>query len=238
MLFIEQKFNDNPLFIAESNNAKKEKPWVLYAPVLRGAPPGDHLSPTFKRLLNHGITIVGLDIGENCGGHDGIKLLHELSENLHRKYGFSQQAVLFGGSRGALDLYNFAILNPSKVSAIAAVYPVTNLFNYPGATIAKRLLNIKGSDKRLLLEFNPIQNIYKLASSQIPLFHIHGDQDKTVSIVKNSVLMKRSYEYYGGAMDLQVISGLGHEKSSRFFESPKLINFLVRHSLGSTYNSK
>jgi predicted esterase len=64
----------------------------------------------------------------------------------------------------------------------------------------------------------------------VPLFAIHGDEDKVVPLEHNSGLMKERYTALGGAMELIVPKGQGHNMWSGFFKCQELVEFVKKKS--------
>ncbi len=62
----------------------------------------------------------------------------------------------------------------------------------------------------------------------MPLFAIHGDVDTTVPLEKNSGLIATRYRALGGAMELIIPAGQGHNMWPGFFECPELVAFVLR----------
>src|SRR5207253_7697569 len=55
---------------AKPDSARKEKPWVWYAPTLPGLP-GKEEQWMFDKFLEAGIAIAGIDVGESYGSPAG-----------------------------------------------------------------------------------------------------------------------------------------------------------------------
>jgi predicted esterase len=67
-----------------------------------------------------------------------------------------------------------------------------------------------------------------MAKAGVPIFHIHGDADATVPLDRNSRALCDRYTALGGRMQLVVIEGKGHAEIPEFFESPALLEFLMK----------
>ncbi|MCX7825310.1 MAG: exo-alpha-sialidase [Verrucomicrobiae bacterium] len=59
---------------------------------------------------------------------------------------------------------------------------------------------------------------------------VHGDSDKVVPLEKNSQAIHDRYRALGGPMELVVVPGQGHNYHPAFFESEKMLEFILRHS--------
>jgi pimeloyl-ACP methyl ester carboxylesterase len=145
--------------------------------------------------------------------------------------GFSRKPVLLGRSRGGLMTLSWAAENPDKVAAFAGIYPVCNLASYPGVAKAAGAYEMKPEDLEThLTEHNPIDRLAGLASDGVPLFAIHGDEDKVVPLEANSGLLKNRYSALGGTMLLIIPRGQGHNMWPGFFQSQDLVNFVKTHA--------
>jgi pimeloyl-ACP methyl ester carboxylesterase len=184
---------------------------------------------TFEELLNEGIAIAGIDVGESYGSPDGQALFSELYEELVQRRGYDPKPVLLGRSRGGLMTLSWAVNNPHKVGGFAGIYPVCNLVSYPGLARASGAYHLTeaGLEARLKTH-NPIENLRPLAQARIPLFAIHGDKDTVVPLDANSGLLKARYEALGGGMQLIVSPGQEHNMWEGFFQSRELIRFIVQ----------
>ncbi|MBJ07267.1 MAG: alpha/beta hydrolase [Verrucomicrobiaceae bacterium] len=205
-------------------------PWVWYAPTLPALPAKEERW-MFERWLSRGIAIAGIDAGESYGSPAGRRLFSAMHKHLVTQLGFSSRACLLARSRGGLMHYNWASENPEKVACIAGIYPVCNLSSWPGL---KRACGAYGLDasglKSALGKHNPIARLAPLASAKIPIFHIHGDQDRVVPLEDNSGLVAALYEKAGGPVTLKVIKKQGHNMWPGWFQDQDLVNFVISHA--------
>lgn len=125
----------------------------------------------------------------------------------------------------------WAVENPDKVGGFAGIYPVCNVASYPGLARAAGAYGLTESGlKESLLEHNPVDRLEKLAKAKVPMFAIHGDVDTVVPLESNSDLLRRNYAKWGGAMELVVPKGQGHNMWPGFFESEELVRFVQAHA--------
>jgi len=75
-----------------------------------------------------------------------------------------------------------------------------------------------------------------LAKAKVPIFHIHGDQDRVVPLDKNSALIKERYDKLGGSMMLEVVKGQGHNMWNGWFQSQALVDFVIKHAMTENSN--
>ena len=216
--------------MAAGKDAAHALPWVWYAPTLHDLP-GETEKWMFEKFTNAGMAIAGVNVGESYGNLDGRALFTALYEELTRKRGFSKKACLLARSRGGLMHYNWAVENPSLVACIAGIYPVCDFRSYPGLKQACGAYHMTESELAAkLVDHNPIDRVESLAKARVPIFHIHGDSDKTVPLDKNSGALAERYRGFGGEMRLKVIEGRGHDWWSGWFQCQELVDFVIAHA--------
>ena len=201
--------------------------WVWYAPTLPDYPAAEE-EWMFRRFLDAGIGIAGIDVGESYGSPEGRRLFSVLYEALTQSHGLSPTPCLLARSRGGLMLYNWAVEHPSCVACVAGIYPVCSLHSYPGAATACAAYGMaeeQFSDS--LAEHNPIDRIAPLAEARVPIFHIHGDRDTVVPLQDNSAELAHRYQAHGGTMTLRVVEGRGHDLWDGWFRCDELVRFVV-----------
>ena len=140
-----------------------------------------------ERFVEAGIAVAGIDVGEACGSPEGRAGFTDLYRELTGKRGFAARPVLLGRSRGGLWITSWAAENPEKVAGIAGIYPVFDLRTYPGLDRAAKAYGLSEAELKEKLEgLDPINHAGLLARSDVPVFLIHGDQDKVVPLQENS----------------------------------------------------
>ena len=82
--------------------------------------------------------------------------------------------------------------------------------------------------RKHLRQNNPVDRLAPLARARVPIFHIHGDADKVVSLPQNTLELVKRYKALGGEAEVEVVHGKGHEEVPAFFQSERLIDFLFR----------
>jgi pimeloyl-ACP methyl ester carboxylesterase len=224
---------DRPAFLIlpETISPEAPTPWVLYAPTLGKNLPGKAEHWMFRQFLDAGIAIAGVDVGESYGSPKGRATYNALHKQLTQQHNFASQASLLARSRGGLMLYCWAADNPEKVSCIAGIYPVCNIASYPGLKKACGAYSMTEAELTTnLTDHNPIDRLAPLAKAEVPIFHIHGDKDGTVPLEKNSAIVKERYDKLGGDMILEVVEGQGHNMWPGWFESQRLVDFVIGHA--------
>jgi dipeptidyl aminopeptidase/acylaminoacyl peptidase len=208
---------------------RKPQPWILYAPTLPGYP-DDHEKWMHEQFLAAGVAVAGIDIGESYGSPPGRKLFAALYDELTKNRGFAGKPCLLGRSRGGLWVTSWAGDHPDQVAGIAGIYPVFDLRTYPGLAQAAPAYGLKSEElEAKLAEHNPIERAGVLAKAKVPVFIIHGDDDKVVPLKENSAELAARYEAFGAkdAVTLVVAKGQGHNFWEGFFRCPELIEFAI-----------
>lgn len=217
--------------ILPENGAKKDIPWVWYAPTLPRLP-GKAEVWMFQRFLARGIAIAGIDVGESFGSPQGRKTYSEFYDHLTGERGFGRKPCLLARSRGGLMLYNWAVENPDHVAGVAGIYPVCNVASYPGLARASGAFEMSAEElEAALVDHNPVERLEPLAKAGVPLHHIHGDNDKVVPLEANSGLLAERYRALGGPIELEVVKDGGHDMWQGWFQSEKLTEFVIRTAL-------
>lgn len=227
------EIDGNRGFIYAAPEPAKGKPWIWYAPVIKGNViiMGHH--KYVDAFLNAGIAVAGFDQGEVRGSPaSSVRFTAFYDEMVKR--GYSAKPILLGQSRGGLMTLAWAVRNPDKVQAWAGIYPVCNIASYPLKSSKKETLaDFALSEEELrakLAELNPPDNLAGLAKAKVPLFAVHGDNDSLVPYDDNTKLIKQNYEAAGGTFELKLIPGGRHEVTPAFFECQELIDFVLEQA--------
>ena len=184
-----------------------------------------------RQLLEAGVSIAGIDVGESHGNPAGRVHYTALHRELTERRGLAPKAVLLGRSRGGLMTLCWAAENPEKVAAFAGIFPVCDLASWPGLAKAAPAYGMTPAELQAnLAAHNPIDRLAPMATARIPLFAIHGDADKLVPLSANSALVKTRYTALGGEMELIVPPGQGHTHWEGFFRCRELLDFVVKHA--------
>lgn len=144
--------------------------------------------------------------------------------------GFSRKPCLLARSRGGLRLYHWAAEHPDAVGGIAGIYPVCNLRSWPGLSKASGAYGLTAEQLgEQLARHNPIDRLAPLAKAGVPIFHIHGDADKTVPLDAHSATVASRYRELGGSMRLRIPPGQGHngwDGWDGFFQCQELVEIV------------
>ncbi len=211
----------------------KGKPWIWYAPVVQGDVIIVRHKAYFDAFMEAGIAIAGYDIGEVRGSPRSTGKFTEFYDAMVGR-GYSKQPILLGQSRGGMMTLAWAFRNPEKVRAWAGIYPVCNYDSWPLKSSKQQTLDdfamTEEEFRSRIREYNPIEHLAGLAKHKVPMFAVHGDNDKVVPYIDNTGLLQERYQASGGTCDVKIIPGGGHEISPGFFECQELVDFVIKHA--------
>ncbi|SKA81953.1 Alpha/beta hydrolase family protein [Prosthecobacter debontii] len=208
------------------------RPWVWYAPTIGNNPSASN-AWLISRLLERGFYVDGIYVGETFANPKSREQFATFYHHLREKYKLAPQVGLIAQSRGGLNHYNLAADHPEWVNCIAGIYTVCDIRSYPGLERAAPSYGLTQEQLNAQIsQHTPIERLAPIAAAHIPILHIHGDADKVVPIEANSAALAEKYKALGGAMELVIVPGKGHEFDPGFFESEKMLNFIVKHGLG------
>ncbi len=206
------------------------KPWAWYAPTI-GSNPGPSNTWLIQQLLDRGFYIAGIYVGETFANPQSREQYAAFYHHLRKTYGLSEKAALIAQSRGGLNHYNLAADHPEWTACIAGIYTVGDLESFPSLDRAAPAYGLSPEALQAELKrHNPIERLAPIAAAKIPILHLHGDSDKIVPIERNSAVIAQRYQALGGPMELVIIPGKGHEYDPGFFESEKMLDFIVQHA--------
>ena len=221
------RLNGKDAFVILPEKTEGKIPWVWYAPTLPGLPAKSE-EWMFRQVLEAGVAVAGIDVGESYGSPSGREVYGEFYDHLVGRRGFSAKPCLLARSRGGLMLYSWAVDNSGKVAGVAGIYPVCNVASYPGVAKAAPAFGFTAEELTAkLAEHNPIDRLKPLAEVGVPIRHIHGDKDKVVPIDKNSALLEKRYRAFGGPVEIEVVKGGGHDMWEGWFKSQALVDFII-----------
>ncbi|MCH9654825.1 MAG: prolyl oligopeptidase family serine peptidase [Planctomycetes bacterium] len=226
------KLDGHDAFLILPPDVDANIPWIWYAPTLGGLPAKSEVW-MFNQFLAKGIAIAGIDVGESFGSPEGRASYTAFYDYLVKKRRFREKPCLMARSRGGLMLYSWAAEHPQSVSGVVGIYPVCNIKSYPGIARAAGAygLNAKQLEAELP-KHNPIDRLKPLAKAGVPIFHIHGDNDKVVPLETNSAELARRYKAFGGPVEIEVVKGQGHNMWDGWFHSQRLTDFAAARALG------
>ncbi|MCA9081050.1 MAG: prolyl oligopeptidase family serine peptidase [Planctomycetaceae bacterium] len=218
-------------FVFAAPRPAEGKPWVWYAPTLKGVSLVQR-KLYFEGFLRAGISIAGFDLGEVRGAPGSTAKFHAFYEEMVRR-GWSSKPILLGQSRGGLMLLAWAMRHPEQTRAFVGIYPVCNLNSWPMKNVPVVLADYNLPEDEFrdrIAEFNPVDNLNELQKHKVPMFIVHGDSDAVVPYEENTGLLKERYESGGGPITVKLIPGEGHNYSQEFFECRELLEFVLRQA--------
>lgn len=223
--------NGHMAFLYAAPKPAKDKPWVWYAPTLKGVSLVQRKA-YFESFLNAGISVAGFDLGEVRGSPQSTAQFTLFYDEMVKR-GWSSKPILLGQSRGGLMMLAWAMRHPDKTRAFVGIYPVCNLEDWPMKNKAVTLAdyNLTEAEFRAKLkEFNPLDNLKGLLEKKVPMFIVHGDSDAAVPYKENTLILKERYEAGAGPITVKLIAGEGHMVSPAFFECKELIEFVLKQA--------
>ena len=204
------------------------KPWIFYAPALNQYP-DQHESWMHERFLKAGVAVAGIDVGEAYGSPHAFPHFEALYQHMV-KNGYSKKPALLGRSRGGLWVSSWALKHPDRVAGIGGVYPVYDYTTYPKVARAAPAYGVSAEDLVAMQDkLNPVKRAGELAEAKIPVFIIHGTDDKVVPLAQNSGALEMAYAANDASDLITVIKpeGQGHSFWEGFFTCQELVDFLI-----------
>jgi hypothetical protein len=228
---IAEKFevNGHTAFLYAAPKPAKGKPWVWYAPTLKGVSLVQRRM-YFEGFLRSGISVAGFDLGEVRGSPASTAQFTLFYDEMVKR-GWSPKPILLGQSRGGLMMLAWAVRHPDKTQAFVGIYPVCNLENWPMKNKPVTLADYQLTEAELrarFKEFNPLDNLKGLLEHKVPIFVVHGDADVVVPYKENTQILKDRYEAGGGTITVKLIPGEGHKETPSFFECKELVEFVLK----------
>lgn len=217
------------VLIPTETSPNSSKPWIMYSPTLPGLP-DEHEKWMHEKFLNAGVAVAGIDVGEGYGSPKAQRLFTAMYHEMVTKRGYAPKPCLLGRSRGGLWMTNWAAAHPDKVAGLAGIYPVFDFRTFPGIANAASAYDLSADElTSRQKEFNPIEQVEKLAKAKIPAIMIHGDDDKVVPLKENSEEFANRYKSAGASdlVTLIVAKGQGHNFWEGFFRCQELIDFSI-----------
>src|SRR4051794_22519885 len=152
--------NEHKAFLYAAPKPATGKPWVWYAPTLKGISLVGRKA-YFESFLGAGISIAGFDLGEVRGSPASTAKFTEFYDEMVKR-GWSSKPILLGQSRGGLMMLAWAMRHPDKTRAFVGIYPVCNLADWPMKNKAVTLADYGLAEPEFrakLTEFNPLDNL-------------------------------------------------------------------------------
>jgi len=149
-------------------------------------------------------------------GHWGVRDVDDVAAGIKHvtKEGFADArcVVLMGGSAGGLTVLNLAALNPDLVTAVIALFPVTDLIELDATTHRFE----SGYNARLVGPLPDARDTYVANSAtthadkiRVPVLLLHGSADDNVPPAQSGVI-ETALRRAGTPVERHVYEGEGH----------------------------
>ena len=206
------------------------KPWIWRARFFGHEPQAD------IALLDQGYHLAYADVGNLFGSPDAVMIWNEFYDYLTETHGFHARPALEGMSRGGLIVFNWAKVNPGKVSCIYGDAPVCDFKSWPGGKgdgaggggAWQTCLNAYGFTEAegLAAKVNPIDGLQALAAARVPILNVVGDADIVVPVAENTAVLEKRYAALNGPIEVIHKAGVGHHPHS--LKEPKpIVDFVL-----------
>ncbi len=208
------------------------KPWIWRARFF------GHEPQTDIALLNQGYHVAYTDVANLFGSPDAVKIWNGFYDYLTKSHGFHARPALEGMSRGGLIIFNWAKVNPGKVSCIYGDAPVCDFKSWPGGKGTGKggggawqtCLDAYGltEAEALVARVNPIDGLQALATARVPILNVVGDADVVVPVAENTAILEKRYAEMNGPIQVIHKAGIGHHPHS--LKEPKpIVDFVLSH---------
>ena len=196
-----------------------------------------HEPQTDIALLERGFHLVYCDVAELFGNEEAVRRWNDFDQLL-RRAGLGQKAVLEGMSRGAVYAFNWSAVNPDKVSCVYVDNPVLDLKSWPAGLgrqpPSPKELETFESDYHLhneadLKQFkgSPINKLSQIAAGHYPILILCADADDAVPPEENTLLFERELKALNG--DVQVLHKPGFKHHPHSLPDPTpIIDFILK----------
>lgn len=210
--------------------AAEGTPWIWRARFFGHQPQAD------IALLNQGYHVAYTDVGNLFGAPEAVEIWNGFYEYLTKNHGFHARPALEGMSRGGLIIFNWAKVNPGKVSCIYGDAPVCDFKSWPGGKGTGKggggawqsCLTAYGftEAEALVAKVNPIDGLQALAAARVPILNVVGDADVVVPVAENTAILEKRYAGLKGPIEVIHKPGIGHHPHS--LKDPKpIVDFVL-----------
>ncbi len=205
-------------------------PWVWRARFF------GHEPQTDIALLNQGYHVAYADVGGLFGSPKAVQIWNDFYDYVTTEHGFHPRPALEGMSRGGLIIFNWAKVNPEKVSCIYGDAPVCDFKSWPGGKGTGKggggawqaCLQVYGltEAEALKAKVNPIDGLGRLAAARVPVLNVVGDADVVVPVSENTAVLQERYTKLNGPIEVIHKPGIGHHPHS--LKDPKpIVDFVL-----------
>jgi lysophospholipase L1-like esterase len=228
-------------FIFDSADCKIVKPkWTAAGrPWVWRARFWGHEPQTDIALLERGYHIVYCDVAELFGNEEAISRWNHFYSFLKEK-GLAEKAIMEGMSRGAVYVFNWAAVNPGKVSGVYVDNPVLDLKSWPAGLgkvpPSKVELELLKKDYRLTdtteirkFKGSPVDKVEQIVRGKYPILILCADADEAVPPEENTVLFEQKIKEKHGDITVMHKRGFKHHPHSLPNPTP-IVEFILKAS--------
>ena len=223
---IEFDYEGRKAILVYPNTPTKENKW-LYKTEYFGAFPDFEIE-----MLKKGYYIANLENKSRWCPEEDTEMRSRFCEYLIQEYGLNEKCMIVGMSCGGMQGVYFTAQYPKYVAALYLDAPVLNYLSCPYALgeattnfIEEFEVNM-GITLSELLNFrkHPIDFKEKLLKTNVPIFLIAGDSDKTVPFNENGKVLLDYFKANGGNITAIVKENCDHHPHGLTDNTP-LIKF-------------
>ncbi|HVY73179.1 MAG TPA: GDSL-type esterase/lipase family protein [Puia sp.] len=225
------QMNGRDCKIVAPKRAAPSHPWVWRARFWGHEPQAD------IALLERGYHIAYCDVAELYGNAQAIQYWNQFYDFMRRS-GMAKKAALEGMSRGGVYVYNWAAVNPEKVSCVYADNPVLDLKSWPGGKgrgpgskqdwgLFKADYGLMSDSDAMKFAGSPVDKVKEIAAGGYPMLHVCGDADEVVPIEENTGLFSQQIVALKG--DITVIHKPGFKHHPHSLPNPTpIVDFILK----------
>lgn len=183
-----------------------------------------------ERELNaRGYTRVYYGISNKYGSASAVELMRKFHLHVVKKYSLSEQAVLFGFSRGGLYAFNYALKYPEAVEKVYLDAPVLDVRTWPPEKSAEQIEMFAEFGIRSLEELkdNPIDKLPAFFDRRLPLLLVAGGADEVVPFEANAGKVIKYCQNNGIKIDCFVKPDCKHHPHS-LDDASEIIKFVEK----------
>lgn len=200
-----------------------------------------HEPQTDIALLERGFHVVYCDVAELFGNTEAVAAWNSFYHYM-QQLGLNKKMTLEGFSRGGIYIYNWALVNKTKVNCIYADAPVLDLKSWPGGKgrgpgsaadweIFKKDYRFTTDEEAMAFKGNPLDRAREIAKLKIPLLHVVGDADEVVPLDENTAPFEQKIKAAGGNIIVIHKPGVKHHPHS--LANPGIIvDFILKATYG------
>lgn len=195
------------------------------------------------KLVEEGYYVV-LVAGDVSGHPRGNKNIDAAYDFLTEKHGFSKSFSMASMSRGTLQLFQWATVNPEKVNSIYVDNGVCNVLSWPAGKLVpgndskgkgsaaswalfKKTYGYATDAEALKSKVSPIDLLEPLAKAGVPILMVCGSKDETVPYEENDAILEERYKALGGDISV-IVEDKGHTHGMK--DPTPVLEYIRKHA--------